>query len=124
MHDMDAVVATLQQLKALGVKLAIDDFGTGFSSLSYLHLLPVDYLKIDRSFVRHLCTDRACTTVIDSIIALGHNLHMRVIAEGIETDAQLQHLLERHCDELQGYLLSRPVSADEATRFLKRVRRH
>lgn len=124
MHDMATAAATLQQVQALGVKVALDDFGTSHSSLSSLHRLPVNYLKIDRSFVRHMRRQPSCAAIIAAIVTLAHSLDLAVIAEGVETDAQLQQLMGLRCDEFQGYLFARPLSASHVERFLGRQRLH
>jgi EAL domain-containing protein (putative c-di-GMP-specific phosphodiesterase class I) len=113
MHDPELSVANAQRLAALGVGLSIDDFGTGYSSLSYLKKLPITSLKIDQSFVRDLATDPDDAAIITAIIALAHSLKLRVVAEGVETEAQRAFLEVRGCDEFQGFLVSRPVPADE-----------
>lgn len=124
MHDMATAAATLQQLQTLGVKVALDDFGTCHSSLSHLHRLPVNYLKIDRSFVHPMRRQPACTAIIAAIITLAHSLDLGVIAEEVETDGQLQQLMGLRCDEFQGYLFARPLSASHVERFLNRQRLH
>jgi diguanylate cyclase (GGDEF)-like protein/PAS domain S-box-containing protein len=111
MHDAPQLVAMLDGLKHLGVQIAVDDFGTGYSSLSYLKRFPVDRLKIDRSFVEHLVSDEDDATIVRTIIALGHNLGLKVVAEGVESEEQLRFLRTNLCDEAQGYLMSRPVSS-------------
>jgi diguanylate cyclase (GGDEF)-like protein/PAS domain S-box-containing protein len=108
--------AFLGALKRLGLRLSIDDFGTGYSSLAYLKRLPVDKLKIDRSFICDLPSNRSDAELTATIIELGHNLGMSVLAEGVETRAQLDFLAERGCDAYQGYLYSKPVPADEFER--------
>lgn len=108
----------LQALKRLGVGLAIDDFGTGYSSLGYLKRLPITALKIDQSFVRDLVTDPDDRTLAGTIVALGHGLGLKVVAEGVETEQQRRILLAQGCDLAQGYLFSRPLPADEFTRWL------
>jgi EAL domain-containing protein (putative c-di-GMP-specific phosphodiesterase class I) len=118
MRDADVTVATMQALKVMGVALAIDDFGTGFSSLSYLKRFPIDRLKVDQSFVRDLTSDPDDAAISQAVISLGHSLGLKVIAEGVETDAQLALLAGYGCDEVQGYLVSRPVPVQEATRLL------
>lgn len=113
-QDFEGTIAKIQQLKALGIHIALDDFGTGYSSLSYLQKLPIDTLKIDQSFVRNLVVDSSNTTdrtIIEAIIGLARGLRMEVIAEGVETAAQLKFLQENGCDRMQGFLFSRPVTA-------------
>ncbi|MHB8788138.1 MAG: putative bifunctional diguanylate cyclase/phosphodiesterase [Thauera sp.] len=104
-------IDTLRELKGLGITLAIDDFGTGYSSLSYLKRLPVDRLKIDRSFVEGVPADHDDTAIVATILAMARNLGLAVIAEGVETEDQLRHLSAARCDEYQGYLLGRPATA-------------
>ena len=111
-------MAVMRDLADIGFTLSIDDFGTGYSSLSYLRKFPVNKIKIDRSFVAEITEDRDAEAIANSIISLGHSLGLKVVAEGIETDAQCQHLAERRCDEGQGYLFSRPVSAAGFQDFL------
>ncbi|MFC7514632.1 EAL domain-containing protein [Herbaspirillum sp. GCM10030257] len=111
MENPESAAATLHKLSDMGVHLSIDDFGTGYSSLSYLKRFPINSLKIDRSFVRDITTDADDAAIAKAVIALAHSLKMRVIAEGVETAEQLAFLREQQCDEMQGYLLSRPVPA-------------
>jgi diguanylate cyclase (GGDEF)-like protein len=111
MSDVDHVAALLGDIRALGVSLSVDDFGTGYSSLSYLKRFPIDELKVDRSFVRDLCSDADDEAIVRATIALAHGLGMRVVAEGVETEAQLAMLSAHQCDVVQGYLFSRPLSA-------------
>ncbi|RAU21600.1 signal transduction protein [Paramagnetospirillum kuznetsovii] len=108
----------LDSLKRLGIRLAIDDFGTGYSSLSYLKRLPVDTLKIDRSFVRDLARDSRDMMLVGSIIGIAHSLGLKVVAEGIEESDQQIILLTQECDEMQGYLLAKPMPADQVKIFL------
>jgi diguanylate cyclase (GGDEF)-like protein/PAS domain S-box-containing protein len=108
----------LLRLKELGVRLAIDDFGTGYSSLSYLKQLPVETLKIDRSFIRDVARDSRDAMLVSTIIDLAHSLNVKVVAEGIEEVEQMAVLRDNGCDEVQGYLIARPMPADEATEFL------
>ncbi len=115
MKDADQAINGLKRLKELGLRLSIDDFGTGYSSLSYLRRFPIDKLKIDQSFVRYMTTDNASLAIIESIIALGHSLGLIVIAEGVETEQELEMLRQRHCQEVQGYYFARPMSADQLT---------
>lgn len=115
----EAGVRTLERLKALGISLAIDDFGTGYSSLSYLKRLPVDRLKIDRSFVQGVPDDRDDAAIVTTIIAMARSLQLEVIAEGVEEASQLAFLRTQGCDEYQGYLLGRPMPLPEFERFVR-----
>ncbi len=119
MHDADKFVAMLDELKRIGVKMSVDDFGTGYSSLSYLKRFPVDRLKIDRSFVQNLMTDEDDATIVRTIIALGHNLGLHVVAEGVETTKQRDFLRQNGCDEAQGYLFGYPVPSMELVALFK-----
>ncbi|CAN7590402.1 EAL domain-containing protein [Acidovorax sp. LjRoot118] len=110
----------LRELRTLGVSLAIDDFGTGYSSLSYLRNFPLSTLKIDRSFIKDLPIDADASALTAGIIALARSLRMKVVAEGVETLEQLSYLRANGCDEIQGYYLSKPITADEMSRFLER----
>jgi diguanylate cyclase (GGDEF)-like protein/PAS domain S-box-containing protein len=116
MHDADQFIAMLGELSDLGVQIALDDFGTGYSSLSYLKRFPVDRLKVDRSFVQDIVTDSDDATIVRAIIALGHNLGLKVVAEGVETAQQLDFLRANHCDELQGFYFGRPLPAHDFVR--------
>src|ERR1700682_5475289 len=121
MHDAENVIATMQALKAIGVRLSVDDFGTGYSSLSYLKRLPLTALKIDGSFVRDITSGGPDEGLIaKAIISLGHSLHLKVIAEGVETEAHRAFLEQHDCDEIQGYLISRPVAAIECQKLFNR----
>jgi diguanylate cyclase (GGDEF)-like protein/PAS domain S-box-containing protein len=117
-HDTGSFIKTLHELKALGVKLAIDDFGTGYSSMAYLKDFPVDRLKIDQVFVSNLETEHSNIAILKAIIALGHSLGMKVIAEGVETAYQQAFLHGIGCDEFQGYFFSKPVSFDSFKQLL------
>ena len=119
MHDVDRAIETMKELRALGVRLSIDDFGTGYSSLSALKRFPVERLKIDRSFIQDLPDDEDDRAVASAVISLGQKLNLRVIAEGVETEAQVAFLRENHCDELQGYHFSRPVPAEAIGELLR-----
>jgi diguanylate cyclase (GGDEF)-like protein len=116
--DLPRARASLEELRAMGVMIAIDDFGTGYSSLSQLQQLPVDEIKIDRSFVTRMETDRQDAVLVHSIIDLGRNLGLRVTAEGVETENVKEVLAKLGCDYAQGFHVGRPVIADECTRFL------
>ena len=112
MQDIDRTVATLHALRELGVRIAIDDFGTGYSSLAYLRDLPIDVLKIDRSFIEPIAAKRVSEfSLIAGVVSIGHSLGLTVVAEGVETDAQADLLTELGCDRLQGYLFSKPIPA-------------
>jgi EAL domain-containing protein (putative c-di-GMP-specific phosphodiesterase class I) len=119
LDSVEHIVATFQQLRNLGVKLAIDDFGTGYSSLSYLKRIPVDYVKIDQAFIRGLGEGSADEAITRAIIAMAHGLSLKVVAEGVERPEQLEFLKAERCDEVQGYLVSRPVEADGLLQLLR-----
>jgi len=118
MRDVEAAALQMADLKALGVSLAIDDFGTGYSSLAYLKTFPLDHLKIDRSFVRDITTRPADLAITRTVIDLARRLNMRTVAEGVEQSDQLELLQSMECDEIQGYLFSRPLPADEFLNLL------
>jgi len=118
MKDVDRAVRLLSELSKLGVSISLDDFGTGYSSLSYLLRFPIQTLKIDRSFVSNIKDTKESSAIVQTIIALSHNLGKTVVAEGIETVDQMDLLRELHCDLGQGYLFSRPVPAARATEML------
>ncbi|MHB8329725.1 MAG: EAL domain-containing protein [Acidimicrobiales bacterium] len=118
MRDADAAVAVLENLKAVGVAISIDDFGTGYSSLSYLRRLPLDEIKVDKSFVDGLGADTECTAIVAAVIAMTHALDRVVVAEGVETAAQLQELTTLGCDYAQGYYFARPQTAEDLAALL------
>jgi EAL domain-containing protein (putative c-di-GMP-specific phosphodiesterase class I) len=118
MTNTDDAVQTLRDLKALGVHLSIDDFGTGYSSLAYLQRFPIDALKIDRSFVSDITSDLDDATIIRAVIGMAHNLGLRVVAEGVENEAQLSFLVANGCDEMQGFYYSPPLAGDESLALL------
>ena len=118
LSDIEGTIGILQAIKTQGVKWAIDDFGTGYSSLSYLKELPVDVLKIDKSFIHGISENSCDSGIVSSIIAIGHVLNLSVIAEGIETQAQLALLKSQCCDGFQGFYYSPPLPADEMTQLL------
>jgi diguanylate cyclase (GGDEF)-like protein/PAS domain S-box-containing protein len=123
MHDPEGAARTLSSLKESGVRLSMDDFGTGYSSLGYLKRFPIDTLKIDRSFVHDISTNQDGATLTRAIIHLAQNLRLKVVAEGVETEAQLAFLRANGCDEMQGYLFARPTDADDCERMLREGRK-
>lgn len=123
MHDVKRVLHTLAALKETGIRLAVDDFGTGYSSLSYLKRFPLDYLKVDRSFINDIARDQNDAAIVRAIIAMAHGIGVKVIAEGVETADQLAFLLEQDCDEIQGYYFSKPLTEEAMTALLRESRR-
>jgi EAL domain-containing protein (putative c-di-GMP-specific phosphodiesterase class I)/GGDEF domain-containing protein len=120
MSDPQRVIRTLNQIRQLGVQFAIDDFGTGYSSFAYLTKLPVSCIKIDKSFVQNIESDHDSAVIVKSIIDLGHNLGLKVVAEGVETAAASRMLTSFQCDDGQGYYFCRPIPADATLKFLTR----
>lgn len=118
MENTQHTIASLQRLRAMGVKISIDDFGTGYSSLAYLRRFPIDTLKIDIAFIREVTSNPQDAAITRTIIELAHSLNLRVVAEGVETQAQLAFLKQAGCDQIQGYLFSRPLSAAALERLL------
>jgi EAL domain-containing protein (putative c-di-GMP-specific phosphodiesterase class I) len=116
--DPDRALATLRRLKALGVKISMDDFGTGYSSLSYFRLFPFDKVKIDQSFIREMIESPEALAIVRSVIGLGRGLGLSVVAEGVETNAQLKALVAEGCDQVQGYLISRPGPIEQFDRVV------
>jgi EAL domain-containing protein (putative c-di-GMP-specific phosphodiesterase class I) len=119
MSNAAGAVETLIKLHDAGIQFSIDDFGTGYSSLSYLKRFPISSLKIDQSFVRDLSLNQGDEAIVAAIIALGHSLGLNVIAEGVETAEQLDQLRKKGCNEMQGFLFSRPVPVNEMTHLLQ-----
>jgi EAL domain-containing protein (putative c-di-GMP-specific phosphodiesterase class I) len=119
LSNLDASVTTLNQLQQLGTRIVMDDFGTGYSSLNYLKRLPFQGLKIDRSFVKDIPNDAQDVAMLRAMIALGHELRIGIVAEGVETREQMLCLKELCCENMQGYWFSRPKNADEMTAFLR-----
>ena len=119
MDEPEKVNAVLHEIKSRHVSIALDDFGTGYSSLSYLGQYPIDVLKVDRSFVNEVGVSASHEAIVRAILAMGHSLGMVVVAEGVETTVHAEFLRDEGCDILQGYLISKPVPADQATEFLR-----
>ncbi|MBW4470210.1 MAG: EAL domain-containing protein [Stenomitos rutilans HA7619-LM2] len=119
MQNVDFTIAILKSLRSIGVHISMDDFGTGYSSLGYLKRFPLNTIKLDQSFVHELTTDPSDAAIADAVIALGRGLGLNVVAEGVETQAQVDYLQSRHCEEMQGYLFSHPMPATAATQFLQ-----
>jgi EAL domain-containing protein (putative c-di-GMP-specific phosphodiesterase class I) len=119
-ENPDCALECLKQWKRLGVRIALDDFGTGYSSLSYLSRLPVDRLKIDMSLIHRIVTDSKTAAIVRAVIALGVDFGFAVLAEGVETEAQFDMLVRMGCQQMQGYLFTAPVCAQEATALLAR----
>jgi EAL domain-containing protein (putative c-di-GMP-specific phosphodiesterase class I) len=118
MKNAERAIDIMHRLREMQIQIAIDDFGSGYSSLSYLKRFPIDRLKIDQSFVREATTDSTDAAIIMAIITLAQNLRMKVIAEGVETEDQLRLLRLLKCDEIQGYLFSRPLPPDVLIKLL------
>ncbi len=118
LNHSETLVLTLERIRAMGVRLALDDFGTGYSSLSYLNAYPLDTIKIDRSFVSAIPGQPRTMAIVETVVRLGHALRLEVVAEGVETDAQLDAVTRLGCDTVQGYLVSRPLTASQADVFL------
>jgi len=120
--NLQDVIVKMGALRARGVGFSLDDFGTGYSSLSYLKRLPLDQLKIDQSFVADVLTDPNDASIAQTIVALGRGLGLAVIAEGVETEAQKNFLLQAGCETYQGYLFSKPIPADQFDRYIQSLR--
>jgi CheY-like chemotaxis protein len=118
-QNIDQAVLTINALRALGIQIALDDFGTGYASLDYLKRFVIDWLKIDRSFISDLVTSPNDAAIVSTMISLAHDFGTRVIAEGIEQEAQLRFLQSRHCDAVQGYYLSSPLTAAAAGEWFR-----
>jgi diguanylate cyclase (GGDEF)-like protein len=124
MSDPEQSVAILEQLSAMGVLVSVDDFGTGYSSMSYLRRFPIDKLKIDRVFINEIASRPEDASIVRAIVSLAHSLNLKVVAEGVETSAQLDFLKTAGCDEYQGYHYSRPLPADQFQRLIRDARSH
>jgi EAL domain-containing protein (putative c-di-GMP-specific phosphodiesterase class I) len=119
MRNPTRVMAVLAKLKKMGVRLAIDDFGTGYSSLAQIKQFPIDTLKVDRSFIRNIPKDTEDNAITQAIIAMGRVLSLTVVAEGVETQDQMDFLREHACDEMQGFYFSKPITPDEFADLLR-----
>ena len=113
MHNTERTVTTMRGLREMGVRIALDDFGTGHSALNYLRSFPIDCVKIDQAFVHEIEISASDRAIVSAVIAMAHGMGLRVIAEGVETEEQLRFLRGEGCEEVQGYLFGRPVSAQE-----------
>jgi EAL domain-containing protein (putative c-di-GMP-specific phosphodiesterase class I) len=120
LDNFEDTVTTMKKLSEIGIQFSLDDFGTGYSSLQYLKKLPLHQLKIDQSFVRDIATNSSDRAIVRTIIAMAHSLNMAVIAEGVETEMQLELLLNNGCTDYQGYFFSKPVPLDEVHALLKK----
>ena len=118
LQRIESTIATLQKLHEMGIAISIDDFGTGYSSLNYLKRFPISILKIDRVFVNDITSNPDDAAIASAIITMAHSLKLEVVAEGVETEEQLQFLRTNHCDKMQGYLFSKPLPADELAQLL------
>jgi EAL domain-containing protein (putative c-di-GMP-specific phosphodiesterase class I) len=120
LHDNEATLATLHQLRAFGIKISMDDFGTGYSSLSYLRSFPFDKIKIDRSFIKDISDKGDCAAIVKAVAGLGKGLGIATTAEGVETAEQLKHVRAEGCTEVQGYLFSAPQPAEAVRAYFAR----
>jgi polar amino acid transport system substrate-binding protein len=118
MNDLKFTIDTLNEFNAIGVTIALDDFGTGYSSLNYLKMLPIQCLKIDKSFVDNITHDEKELAIAKAITTLAHTMNLSIVAEGVETEAQFSVLKSLNCDKAQGYLFSRPLPAKDIERLL------
>ena len=122
--NIEAAMESLKRLNARGIQIAIDDFGTGYSSLSYLKNLPISCLKIDRSFIRDILHDENDKQIVKTVVSMAHSLNLKIVAEGVEEPEQLQLLNDYQCDEIQGYLLSKPVSHTELLDIMRNPQKY
>ena len=120
MHDPEEVILSLHELSEHGMKLAIDDFGTGYSSLAYLKRFPVNTLKIDRAFITDISSDNDDVAIVEAVLGLGKHFNMKVVAEGVEDEEQLNFLKSQGCDIAQGYYISKPLSSEQYNQWLER----
>jgi EAL domain-containing protein (putative c-di-GMP-specific phosphodiesterase class I) len=121
MQNLEVVIGALQTLRDVGVETSLDDFGTGYSSLAYVARLPVAALKIDRSFIIEMTTSHHARSIVQTVISLAHSLDLKVIAEGVDHEDQVEMLAALGCDQMQGYLISKPVPAGEIEALLART---
>ncbi len=122
MIDPESAVEILRDIKSYGISLSVDDFGTGYSSLAYLKRFPLDALKIDRAFIKDITSNHEDAAITRAVIVLAHELGLNVIAEGVETVDQLELLVKYGCDQMQGYLFSKPVISEECAAMIKSSR--
>ena len=118
MQNAENTIHTLRELKTLGVRISMDDFGTGYSSLNYLKRFPIDTLKLDQSFVRDVTTDNRDAAIVSAVINMAHSLDLEVIAEGVETEQQLEFLHHQRCDRIQGFFFSAPMPSEHLEPYL------
>ncbi|MGM3304624.1 EAL domain-containing response regulator [Anabaena sp. WFMT] len=118
MQDVNSAIATMNQLRSLGIKIAVDDFGTGYSSLSYLKYFPINTLKIDRCFIQNITHDHQKSAITKALIQMGHSLNLKIVAEGVETESELSFLRQQNCDAIQGFLFSCALPALEFEKFV------
>jgi EAL domain-containing protein (putative c-di-GMP-specific phosphodiesterase class I) len=119
MEDLDAAAAIMRELHKEGIRISIDDFGTGYSSLNHLKRFPISTVKVDRSFVSDITTDPDDAAIVGAIIVMAHGMGLRIIAEGVETEQQLEYLRRLRCDEVQGFLFSQALPKDEIEKLLE-----
>ena len=124
MDNLQVATESLKRLNSRGISIAIDDFGTGYSSLGYLKSLPINTLKIDRTFVKDICQDDDDKKIVQSLISLAHSLDMLVVAEGVEEKNQFDLLNQYSCDQFQGYMLSKPIPADDLLEMIKNPQKY
>ena len=120
MKNIDYSVKVLNELKLFGLKIAIDDFGIGYSSLSCINILPIDIIKIGRTFTRNIEGETKNVIIVQNLISMAHDLKLKVVAEGVETPDQLKFLMEKKCDQLQGYLFSKPLSCEKTYALIEK----
>jgi EAL domain-containing protein (putative c-di-GMP-specific phosphodiesterase class I) len=124
MHNPTRLIAVLNNIKKMGVRIAIDDFGTAYSSLAQIKNFPIDTLKVDRSFIRNLPQDSENQAITEAIITMGKNLNITVVAEGVETQEQKNFLRDHICDEMQGFFFSKPIAPDKFADLLRKHNTH